>query len=60
MSWSVPSANQNIRHCGVQLFWWGELLLQPIDMVVNQELADGDAGDEQQRCRRQHEVDEGG
>ena len=36
----------------------GDLLLQPIDVIMQHELAESEAGDEQQRARQQHQVDQ--
>ena len=36
----------------------GDLLLQPIDVIVQHELAEREAGGDQQRARQQHQIDQ--
>jgi hypothetical protein len=35
----------------------GDLLLGPIDVIMDQELAEGDGAGDQQRARNQHQID---
>jgi hypothetical protein len=54
----VPSAYQKAAVLGRPAVAVGDLLLQPIDVIMEEELAKGDGADHEKRAWKQHQMDE--
>ena len=54
----MPSACQKPRVLRRPAVAAGDLLLHPIDVIVEEELAKGDAAGHEKRARKQHQIDQ--